>query len=103
MGKLPVLINSSCCLFASVLDDSILFYLSCQIDKDGASPERVMQELSSIGLMPEDWGGDIPMVQVFILYFFSFFFPILLFFFCFSRVLTFSFFLNRLAHSKGRI
>lgn len=36
-----------------------------QIDKDGASPERVMQELSSIGLMPEDWGGDIPMVQVF--------------------------------------
>lgn len=35
-----------------------------QIDKDGASPERVMQELSSIGLMPEDWGGDIPMVQV---------------------------------------
>ncbi|KAL5731704.1 hypothetical protein ACHQM5_004408 [Ranunculus cassubicifolius] len=35
-----------------------------KIDKDGASPERVMQELSSIGLMPEDWGGDIPMVQV---------------------------------------
>lgn len=35
-----------------------------QIDKDGANPERVMQELSSIGLMPEDWGGDIPMVQV---------------------------------------
>lgn len=23
-----------------------------------------MQELSSIGLMPEDWGGDIPMVKV---------------------------------------
>jgi hypothetical protein len=23
-----------------------------------------MQELSSIGLMPEDWGGDVPMVQV---------------------------------------
>ena len=37
-----------------------------QIDKDGANPERVMQELSSIGLMPEDWGGDIPMVQVII-------------------------------------
>lgn len=36
-----------------------------QIDKDGANPEKVMQELSSIGLMPEDWGGDIPMVQVF--------------------------------------
>lgn len=35
-----------------------------QIDKDGASPERVMQELSTIGLMPEDWGGDTPMVLV---------------------------------------
>ncbi|KDO44387.1 hypothetical protein CISIN_1g0017452mg [Citrus sinensis] len=35
-----------------------------KIDKDGANPERVMQELSSIGLMPEDWGGDIPMVQI---------------------------------------
>ncbi|KAL0353887.1 UNVERIFIED_CONTAM: Translation initiation factor IF-2, chloroplastic [Sesamum angustifolium] len=32
-----------------------------KIDKDGANPERVMQELSSIGLMPEEWGGDIPM------------------------------------------
>ncbi|POO03233.1 Translation initiation factor aIF-2, bacterial-like [Trema orientale] len=35
-----------------------------KIDRDGANPERVMQELSSIGLMPEDWGGDIPMVQL---------------------------------------
>ncbi|KAH9326040.1 hypothetical protein KI387_006218, partial [Taxus chinensis] len=35
-----------------------------KIDKEGASPERVMQELSSIGLMPEDWGGDVPMVHV---------------------------------------
>lgn len=35
-----------------------------QIDKDGANPDRVMQELSSIGLMPEMWGGDVPMVQV---------------------------------------
>lgn len=39
-----------------------------QIDKNGANPERVMQELSSIGLMPEDWGGDVPMVQVYISY-----------------------------------
>lgn len=39
-----------------------------QIDKDGANPERVMQELSSIGLMPEDWGGDVPMVPVCISY-----------------------------------
>ncbi|XXG66010.1 hypothetical protein AAC387_Pa05g3572 [Persea americana] len=35
-----------------------------KIDKDGANPDKVMQELSSFGLMPEDWGGDVPMVQV---------------------------------------
>ncbi|CAL5390855.1 unnamed protein product [Camellia sinensis] len=35
-----------------------------KIDKDGANPERVMQELASIGLMPEDWGGDVPVVQI---------------------------------------
>ncbi|XP_043689991.1 translation initiation factor IF-2, chloroplastic [Telopea speciosissima] len=35
-----------------------------KIDKDGASPEKVMQELSAIGLMPEDWGGETPMVQI---------------------------------------
>lgn len=42
------------------------FSLLLQIDKDGANPDRVMQELSSIGLMPEDWGGDTPMVKVII-------------------------------------
>ncbi|XP_057465456.1 translation initiation factor IF-2, chloroplastic-like [Actinidia eriantha] len=35
-----------------------------KIDKDGANPERVMQELGSTGLMPEAWGGDIPVVQI---------------------------------------
>ncbi|CAI9757141.1 unnamed protein product [Fraxinus pennsylvanica] len=35
-----------------------------KIDKDGANPDRVMQDLSSIGLMPEEWGGDIPMVKI---------------------------------------
>uniref|UniRef100_A0A0D9XD70 Translation initiation factor IF-2, chloroplastic n=1 Tax=Leersia perrieri TaxID=77586 RepID=A0A0D9XD70_9ORYZ len=35
-----------------------------KIDKEGANPERVMQELSQIGLMPEAWGGDIPMIQI---------------------------------------
>ncbi|KAL3502969.1 hypothetical protein ACH5RR_037418 [Cinchona calisaya] len=34
-----------------------------KIDKGGANPDRVMQELSSIGLMPEDWGGETPMVK----------------------------------------
>uniref|UniRef100_J3MA03 Translation initiation factor IF-2, chloroplastic n=1 Tax=Oryza brachyantha TaxID=4533 RepID=J3MA03_ORYBR len=35
-----------------------------KIDKEGANAERVMQELSQIGLMPEMWGGDIPMIQI---------------------------------------
>ncbi|XP_073298039.1 translation initiation factor IF-2, chloroplastic-like [Primulina huaijiensis] len=35
-----------------------------KIDKDGANPDRVLQELSSIGLMPEEWGGDVPMVKI---------------------------------------
>ncbi|XP_010275065.1 PREDICTED: translation initiation factor IF-2, chloroplastic-like [Nelumbo nucifera] len=35
-----------------------------KMDKDGANLERVMQELSSIGLMPEDWGGDTPMIKI---------------------------------------
>ncbi|KAH7302165.1 hypothetical protein KP509_23G059100 [Ceratopteris richardii] len=35
-----------------------------KIDKEGAERERVMQELSGIGLMPEDWGGDVPMIPV---------------------------------------
>lgn len=35
-----------------------------KVDKDGANPDRVMQELSTIGLMPEDWGGDVPMVKI---------------------------------------
>lgn len=35
-----------------------------KVDKDGANPERVMQDLSTIGLMPEDWGGDVPMVKI---------------------------------------
>jgi len=29
-----------------------------KIDKDGAQPERVRNELSSEGLTPEDWGGE---------------------------------------------
>jgi len=36
-----------------------------------------MQELSSIGLMPEDWGGNTPMVPVCISYLsLSFSFPV---------------------------
>ncbi|CAM2061444.1 Translation initiation factor IF-2 [Desulfovibrionales bacterium] len=29
-----------------------------KIDKEGADPDRVKRELSDLGLLPEDWGGD---------------------------------------------
>ena len=35
-----------------------------KIDKEGASPERVKQELSEKDLISEDWGGDTVMVPV---------------------------------------
>ena len=35
-----------------------------QIDKEGANPERVKQELSEAGLLPEEWGGKTPMLPV---------------------------------------
>ncbi|MGV0105839.1 translation initiation factor IF-2 [Nostoc sp. DSM 114160] len=35
-----------------------------KIDKEGAQPERVKQELTQYGLTSEDWGGDTIMVPV---------------------------------------
>lgn len=35
-----------------------------KIDKPGANPERVKQELAELGLVPEEWGGDTVMVPV---------------------------------------
>jgi len=35
-----------------------------KIDKAGANPERVKQQLSEHGLVPEEWGGDTICVQV---------------------------------------
>ncbi|MDO4581900.1 MAG: translation initiation factor IF-2, partial [Bacillota bacterium] len=35
-----------------------------KIDKPGANPERVMQELTEYGLVAEEWGGDTIMVPV---------------------------------------
>ena len=35
-----------------------------KIDKPGAQPERVMQQLSDHGLVSEKWGGDTVMVEV---------------------------------------
>ncbi|NPA95256.1 MAG: translation initiation factor IF-2 [Thermodesulfobacteria bacterium] len=35
-----------------------------KIDKPGANPDKVKTELSELGLMPEDWGGDTIFVNV---------------------------------------
>jgi translation initiation factor IF-2 len=35
-----------------------------KIDKEGANPDRVKQDLTQHGLVPEDWGGDIICVPV---------------------------------------
>ncbi len=35
-----------------------------KIDRDGANPDRVRQELTEEGLVCEDWGGDTIMVEV---------------------------------------
>ena len=35
-----------------------------KIDRDNADPNRVMQQLSEHGLVPESWGGDTIMVEI---------------------------------------
>ena len=35
-----------------------------KIDKEGANVERVKQELAGLGLLPEEWGGTVPMVAL---------------------------------------
>jgi len=35
-----------------------------KMDKEGADPTRTMTELSGKGVQPEEWGGDVPMVQI---------------------------------------
>jgi translation initiation factor IF-2 len=35
-----------------------------KVDRDNADPNRVMQQLSDRGLVPEEWGGDTIMVQI---------------------------------------
>ncbi len=35
-----------------------------KIDREGANPDRVKQQLSEHGLIPDDWGGDTPFIEV---------------------------------------
>ena len=35
-----------------------------KMDKEGINPDRVTQQLSDLGLVPEDWGGDTIFVKV---------------------------------------
>jgi len=35
-----------------------------KVDKPDAQPERIKQQLSDLGLLPDDWGGDTVMVPV---------------------------------------
>jgi len=35
-----------------------------KIDLESANPDRVKQQLSEIDVMPEEWGGDVPFVEV---------------------------------------
>lgn len=35
-----------------------------KIDKAGANPDRVMQQLTEQNIIPEEWGGDTPVVKV---------------------------------------
>lgn len=35
-----------------------------KIDKPGANPDRIIQQLAERGLMCEEWGGDVPMIPI---------------------------------------
>ncbi len=48
---------------AKAADVSLVVAIN-KIDKEGADINKVKQELSEIGLVPDDWGGDVPCVAV---------------------------------------
>lgn len=44
--------------------DSTVIVAVNKMDKEGANPDRVKQELANQELIPEDWGGDVQFVPV---------------------------------------
>jgi translation initiation factor IF-2 len=48
---------------AKAADVSIIVAIN-KMDKEGANPEKVMQQLTEHGLVPEEWGGDTPCIKV---------------------------------------
>ena len=48
---------------AKAADISIVVAIN-KIDKEGANPDRIKQELTEHGLVPEEWGGDVICVPV---------------------------------------
>ncbi|WP_010589655.1 GTP-binding protein, partial [Acinetobacter parvus] len=35
-----------------------------KMDKESADPDRVLNELTTKGIVPEEWGGDVPIAKV---------------------------------------
>ena len=35
-----------------------------KIDKEGADPDRVRNDLAQYNIIPQEWGGDVPMVEI---------------------------------------
>ena len=48
---------------ARASDCSIIVAVN-KIDKLGANPDRVKQELADLGLLPDDWGGETPFCNI---------------------------------------
>ena len=48
---------------AKAADVSIIVAIN-KMDKEGANPDRIKQELTEHGLVPEEWGGDVMCVPV---------------------------------------
>jgi len=35
-----------------------------KMDKEGANPDKVIQQLTEYGIVPEEWGGDVPCMRI---------------------------------------